>query len=203
MAIIFLPGLIWERIVTKYALKTPPTQFETALRTFTFGLTAYAITYMIFTAAGYEFLIPEVKKDATFIADKRYILEFATACAVAMLGAVLWLYGFTNKWLGRFLRLIKATKKSGDEDIWDYAFNTSDPTVEYVHVRDYTNGKVFAGWVAGFSESDKVRELLLRDVQVYTLESEHLYDVPLVYLGRGAEDISLEFPVRPSSTEQA
>jgi hypothetical protein len=33
LVIIFLPGLIWERIVTRYALKREPTQFEIALRT--------------------------------------------------------------------------------------------------------------------------------------------------------------------------
>lgn len=116
LAIIFLPGLLWERIVAKYGVKRPPTQFETALRTFTFGLTAYAVTYMIYGALGQEFLIPEIKKDAAFIADRRYIAEFIIACAVAVTGALVWLYVFTYRWFGRFLRKIGATKKYGDED---------------------------------------------------------------------------------------
>src|SRR4051812_32424179 len=97
LAIIFLPGLLWERIAAKYALKRGPTQFETALRTFVFGLTAYAITYMIFSALGVEFIVPEIKRDAGFL-DRKYLGQFLVAIAVSLICAVLWLYllNYTN-----------------------------------------------------------------------------------------------------------
>lgn len=196
LAVVFLPGLVWERIVSKYALKKPPTQFEIALRTFTFGLAAYAITYTLYGFAGYPFYVPELARDTAFIADTKYVAEFASAFAVAFVSSIIWLYAFKWKLLGKFFRYIGATKKYGDEDLWDYIFNSSDARAEYVYVRDYTAQKVFSGWVAGFSETDKVRELLLRDVEVYNLEGDSLYTMPLMYLGRSPECVDLEFPVK-------
>ncbi|MDB5556031.1 MAG: hypothetical protein JWL86_6015 [Rhizobium sp.] len=183
-------------------MKRSPSQFETALRTFTFGLTAYALTYIIYTLLGYDFYIPEVKKDATFIADRKYVGEFLGALFVAFGSSILWLYAYNRKLLGRFLRAIGATKKYGDEDVWDYAFNSADPRAEYVYVRDYKNNKVLSGWVAAFSETDKVRELLLRDVQVYNLEGDKLYEVPLLYVGRPTDEVDVEFPFKSGQQGQ-
>ncbi len=196
LAIIFLPGLIWERIASRYGLKRPPTQFEIALRTFTFGLAAYVITFGLYAAAGWEFHVPDVKHDTSFIADKKYLKEYIATIVVSIVGSVLWLYAFNHKLFGRFLRFIKATKKFGDEDLWDFMFNSADTRVQYAYVRDYENNKIFSGWVEGYSGGDKFRELLLRDVQVYDLESRFLYETPLMYLGKDAEKIQIEFPAR-------
>jgi Family of unknown function (DUF6338) len=195
LAIVFLPGLVWERVIAKYGLKRPPTQFEIGLRTFMFGLLVYVITYVLYWAAGYHFYVPEIRRDTAFILDERYVIELAVAIVVAVFCSVLWLYAFNYKVLGRLLRTIRATKKYGDEDLWDFLFNSRDPRVEYVYVRDYANGKVFSGWVLGFSETDKVRELLLRDVQVFNLEGRLLYESPLLYVGRPIDAVDLEFPV--------
>ena len=164
--------------------------------TFTFGLAAYAITYGLYSLFGYEFSVPDLKKDATFIADKKFLWQFIAAAVVAAVCSILWLYAFNYKLLGRFLRLIKATKKFGDEDLWEFVFNSTDAGVEYAYARDYQNNKVYSGWVAGYSGSEKVRELLLRDVQVYDLDSNLLYEMPLMYLGRSAEQIHIEFPAK-------
>lgn len=196
LAIIFLPGLIWERIVAKYGLKRPPTTFETGLRTFTFGVTSYLATFAIFSALGIDVVIPDVKKDGPFIVDRVYLAEFIAAVEISVCGAIIWLYVINKKWAGRFLRKIGATKKFGDEDIWDFAFTSDDPWAEYVYVRDYANEKVFSGWVVGFSETDKVRELLLRDVEVFDLEGLKLYNSPLMYLGRPTHAVDIEFPAR-------
>jgi hypothetical protein len=194
LAVIFLPGLVWERVVTKYGLKRPPSQFETILRTFTFGLAAYAITFGLYAVLGRPFYFPDLQS-RTFIADTKYLAEFGSAFVVAFVGSVVWLYAFRWKILGKFFRFIRATKKYGDEDLWDYIFNSSDARVEYVYVRDYDAQKVFSGWVVGFSETDKVRELLLRDVEVYNLEGKQLYTSPLLYVGRPPDKVDVEFPV--------
>jgi hypothetical protein len=195
LAIIFLPGLIWERIVAKYGLKRRPTSFETGLRTFTFGLTSYVVTFGIFSALRLGFLIPEVKSNGPFIVDKQYLSQFVVAIAVGIAGSVFWLYSIRRRWAGRFLRWIGATKRYGEEDIWDFAFNSSAAWSEYVYVRDYANQKVFSGWVVGFSENEETRELLLRDVDVYNLEGKQLYTSPLMYLGRSPDSVDIEFPV--------
>ena len=63
-------------------------------------------------------------------------------------------------------------------------------------MRDYNNNKVFSGWVAAFSETDEVRELLLRDVQVYNLDGLLLYEVPLLYTARPTDAVDVEFPFK-------
>ena len=201
LAIIFLPGLIWERIATRYALKREPSQFEVVLRTFTFGLAAYALTFMIYGLLGIDFIIPEIKRDAGFI-ERRFLSQFATASAVSLVCAVLWLYAINYKIAGNLLRLIGATKSFGQEDVWDFVFNSPEPAAEYVYVRDYDKQKVFSGWVRAFSETSEVRELLLRDVQVFDLDGQLLYEVPLMYIGRKRDNVDIEFPVPEKGERQ-
>jgi hypothetical protein len=109
---------------------------------------------------------------------------------------VLWLYASTYKLLTQLLQQIKATKRYGDEDVWDYTFNSGRPDVEYVHVRDFDKKITYAGWVEAFSESEKQRELRLRDVLVYDFEGKVLFETPRVYLARKADNIDIEFPYR-------
>jgi hypothetical protein len=131
LALIFLPGLLWERIATKYALKRPPTQFETAIRTFTFGLAAYAITFIVYGLFGADFVIPKIKKDSGFL-ERKYLGEFAAAIGVSLACSIIWLYFLNYELLSRFLRFIRATKSFGQDDLWDFVFNSPDPAVEYV-----------------------------------------------------------------------
>jgi hypothetical protein len=97
------------------------------------------------------------------------------------------------------LQKIGATKRFGDEDVWDFTFNSNDTRVEFVHFRDFEQKVVYAGWVNTFSETDKIRELVLREVEVYDFEGNRLYDVPLLYLARKPETIHIEFPTRPEA----
>jgi hypothetical protein len=62
-------------------------------------------------------------------------------------------------------------------------------------VRDFDKKMVFAGWVRAFSESEKARELLLRDVRVTDFDGAFLYEVPLMYLAAPADTFHIEFPV--------
>ena len=105
--------------------------------------------------------------------------------------------------LTRFLQKIKATKAYGDEDVWDFTFNSSVPAVEYVHFRDFENKFVYAGWVMTFFETEKLRELVLRDVQVFDFEGVLQYEMPLLYLARNAESIHIEFPYRSGGPDPA
>jgi hypothetical protein len=136
-----------------------------------------------------------LKKDVPFIVDGRYLTEFLAAIAASLLCSVVWLYLTNHRLAGRFLRFIGATRKYGDEDVWDFSFNAPKAWSEYVYVRDYKNAKVFSGWVTAFSESEKTRELLLRDVEVFNLEGRRLYSSPLIYLGRSPDSVDIEFPV--------
>jgi hypothetical protein len=107
-----------------------------------------------------------------------------------------WLYTNTYKLVTRFLQWIKATKRYGDEDVWVYTFNSGRPEVEYIHLRDYEKKITYAGWVEAFSETEKQREVRLRDVIVYDFAGNTLFDTPRMYLARKMDNIDIEFPYR-------
>ena len=81
--------------------------------------------------------------------------------------------------------------------MWDYTFNSGRAEVEYIHLRDFDKKITYAGWVEAFSESEKQREVRLRDVIVYDFEGKVLFETPRVYLARKADAIDIEFPYRP------
>ena len=102
----------------------------------------------------------------------------------------------------RFMQRIRATKRYGDEDVWDFTFNDHDRNVEYVNLRDFDKKIVYAGWVERFSDTDKVRELVLRDVNVYDFEGNELFSTPRVYIARPMDDIDIEFPAQPEANQE-
>lgn len=201
VAILFLPGLLWAGLDSRYALKTKPSEFQFILRAFQFGLAAYAVTFGIYLIFGWPFTLADLSDaPSKAILTPAIFKEVVSAVTVGLFLAVIWLYAQNHKWDTRLLHWIKATKTYGDEDVWDFTFNSPIAAVEYVHPRDFTNKIVYAGWVREFSESEKLRELVLRDAEIYDFDGNKLFDTPLVYLARAPEGIHIEFPYRPGTT---
>lgn len=197
LAILFLPGIIWARLDARYALKTKPSDVEFIIRAFMFGLVSYSVTFVVYSIVGLPFALIDLSKaTTTSVVTRAIAIEILAATGIGLLLAILWIYAATYKWLTRFLQVIRATKTYGDEDVWDYTFNSRDPAVEYVHYRDLKNKVVYAGWVSTFSETGELRELVLRDVQVFNEQGEKLYETPLLYLARKPEGVHIEFPYR-------
>lgn len=195
LAVLFLPGLIWARLDARFALNSKPSDTEFFLRAFQFGLVSYGVTFLLFSAFGWPFTLVDLAEAGTRpVVTSTIVHEILWAVGVGLVLSVLWIYAATHKWLTRFLQKIGATKKYGDEDIWDYLFNSPIPAVEYVHFRDFGNKIVYAGWVRTFSETEKLRELVLRDVEVFNFDGQKLFETPMVYLARTPENIHIEFP---------
>jgi hypothetical protein len=202
LAILFLPGIVWARLDARYALKAKPTDVEFFLRAFLFGLTSYGATFLLYSLFGRSFTIVNLAEAANKpIVTADVAREILSAIGVGLVLAILWIYAATYKWLTRVLQFIKATKTYGDEDVWDYTFNSPIASVEYIHFRDFENKYVYGGWVATFSETDKLREIVLRDVQVYDFEGRTLFETPMLYLARKPETIHIEFPYRGNGVE--
>ena len=170
------------------------------MRAFLFGITTYAIEFLIFAALGRPFTMANLA-DATTreIVSRDVLVEVLWAIGLGVVLAIGWLYFTRYKTLTRCLQFIGATKKYGDEDVWDFTFNSSDAAVEYIHFRDFANSLVYAGWVNTFSETDKLRELVLLDVIVYNFDGQEVLRTPRLYLARAPETIHIEFPYRASS----
>lgn len=194
MAVLFLPGLIWASLDARYARTERAGQVELFIRAFMFGLATYAVLYLIYTVSGRDFSTVELKSPEDGVLLTQTIVdEIAWSLPLSFTLAVLWIALSTHKILPRFLQHIRATKRYGDEDVWDYTFNSSNASVEYVHVRDFERGITYAGWVDVFSESGKLRELVLRDVEIFDANGNKT-DAPLLYLAREPNNIHIEFP---------
>ena len=59
----------------------------------------------------------------------------------------------------------------------------------------------YTGWVEAFSESEKQREIVLRDVIVYDFDSRAIMETERVYLARKADNIDIEFPYKAPAAE--
>lgn len=197
IAVIFFPGIIWARLDASFAAKTKPSDIEFFIRSFIFGMATYAGLFLIYSVFGWSFIIADFTDASTkTIVTKDVLNELLWATLLGIFLAIIWLYAATYKWISKFLQLIRATRKYGDEDVWDFTFNSTQAAPEYVHFRDFTNFCVYAGWVNTFSETEKLRELVLRDVIVYDFEGVKQFELPLLYIARPPENIHIEFPYK-------
>lgn len=195
IAILFLPGVIWAHLDSKFASRRDDGQLWFLMRALMFGIISHAAAWFIFWVFHQEYLIPNlVAADKEAVITDRIGWQIVAATGLGLVLSVLWMYLVNYKILTRFLQTIKATKTYGDEDVWDFLFNSNDAAAEYVHVRDFDLQLVYAGYVSTFSESGKLRELVLRDVVAYNLEGEEVYKTPRIYLARKPEGIQIEFP---------
>ena len=127
--------------------------------------------------------------------------ELVIASGVSMVLAVAASYAHQWKLINRFGQSIGATSRYGDEDVWEY-FHNSFETGLWMFVRDHKLGLVYFGWIDSYSESGQDRELLLRDVQVFSNEEDELlYEVPVLYVARQRDDFTLEIPEQATEDE--
>ena len=206
LAIIFLPGLIWAQLDARYAMKEKSGPAEFFIRAFIFGLVTYVGVYCLYGLLGCNFSLLEINySDTRKFLSKEFIDEIIISVPFSFVLAVIWIYAATYKWLTRFLHLIRATRKYGDEDVWDLTFSSSVVKPDYVHVRDFDKGIVYAGWVEAFSETGKLRELLLSDALIYDDSGEETTieetTIRFLYIARDKTYIHIEFPsASPSGT---
>ena len=196
LALIFMPGIIWAGIDARFGAGLKPNQIQLIIRSFLFGMATYSVLYIIYLYLGQEFGYSSIGDTPEHLDLFHLKDEIAWSTPLSFLLSICWLWSVRLKLLVKFLHKIGASRRYGDEDVWSYTFNSSEPYVEYVHVRDIENGFVFAGWVITYSEGEDNRELLLRDVIVYNDESVEVSHAPHLYICRPRASIWLEFPYK-------
>lgn len=118
-------------------------------------------------------------------------LEVALASLVGIVISIIYSYFYTYNLLNRFGMCIKATFRYGSEDLWekfqkDYGDN-------WITVRDLKTRFYYFGHIVTYSDSDKRRELIMKDASVYTEDGDFCYEVNKVYLSREFDDLIIEF----------
>jgi hypothetical protein len=183
------------KIHSRYGFKGEKTQFDLILNVFIFGVLSYAVLYLIYRYNGQPLKLFDLDVDSKRLLQPELFPEILLAVAISIVGGVLSLYFENHKLFTRFVQTIGATKTYGDEDVWDFVFNSSSSAVNFVHFRDFEQRVTYAGFVEVFSESGQLREIVLRDVIVYDFEQTEMYRVPRLYLARPREGIHIEFPL--------
>ncbi|ACB28446.1 DUF6338 family protein [Methylobacterium radiotolerans] len=192
IVLLFLPGVVWARMDVAWARRSKPTDVEFFTLAFLYGVVSYVLLYLVYYFWGVDFEL--VKFDGTALFNPSVIKEVIQATAISFFCGVLWLYASNYKLVAWLLQTIRATKRFGDEDVWDYTFNSKSKTVNYAHVRDFEQKLLYAGYVSAFSESGDVREIVLSDAVVYDFASIEQYRMPVIYLARKSDNITIEFP---------
>lgn len=200
IALIFFPGIVWASLHGRFIVRQKPSNFQFVLNAFIFGIISYVVTGFIYSVFGLQLPVMAYLSavDKSTLPNELFSFrDLAAVTAIALVLAVAWIYLETYKLAAWFLQLIKATRKFGDEDVWNFTLNNPKPDVEYVQVRDFGKKIVYSGWIDSFSEAAHIRELLLRDVQIHDFAGNFLYEMPHVYIARAVDDIQLDFPYRP------
>lgn len=194
LAIIFLPGFLWMKIHTKFGAKKERSQFDLILNAFLFGVVSYIILMLIYRLTGSQMNVLALDQDGKKLLDSTILPEVLQASLLALVGAIVFVYAENRKFLTRVFQKIGLTKRFGDEDVWDFVFNSNSVGVEWIYFRDFSERVVYCGYVRLFSESGQLRELLLQNVIVYDFEGNELYRRPMLYLAREQANIHIEFP---------
>lgn len=192
LALIFFPGIIWSLMHRAFCEKERGSEFYFILNCFVFGVVTYFITFSLYDAFGHLHPVARFFADGQASASVFSLTDLLVTSGVAIFLGLLWTYSATYKPQYWFMQKIKASRKFGNEDVWDFTFN--NPAIKYVNIRDFEKRLIYTGWVDAFSESEKLRELLLSEVQIYDFDGALLYEMPLIYLARDSNDIHIEFP---------
>ncbi|WP_195818525.1 DUF6338 family protein [Roseobacter sp. MH60115] len=194
LALVFLPGIIWANLDSKYVTGGQSNQFNTVLKAFSFGLLTYGVLYLIYSLLGYDFSDESFSSADKTLDITMFIDEILWSVPLAIGLAIFWMFFQNYRIFMRFLQWIGATKRFGDQDVWTFTFNSNQPHVEYVNVRNTDIGVTYSGWVNSFSEKEEIREILLEDAYIYGEDGKELARVPHLYLSLPKSNIWLEFP---------
>ncbi|WP_244594047.1 DUF6338 family protein [Rhodoblastus sphagnicola] len=182
------------KIHTKYGAKKQRSQFDLILNAFLFGVVSYIILMLIYRLIGLPLNILALDQDGKKLLDSAILPEILWATLIALFCGIVFVYAENRKFLTRVFQKIGLTKRFGDEDVWDFVFNSNSVGVEWVYFRDFSERVVYCGYVRLFSESGQLRELLLQNVIVYDFDGNELYRRPMLYLAREQANIHIEFP---------
>lgn len=169
--------------------------YERLIRVIIYGVITYFTVYLSYRALGWDFSsVTLVNQDENPLLTDQHIDEILVAIPVSFLLSVGWVFIKNRKYAIRFLQFIGATQSFGDEQVWDFVFNTRGNDVAFVNVKDYSLERVFSGWLVAYSESQVERELYLEDVIIYDFQGKKIDRVNHMYLYRNGDSLNLEFP---------
>lgn len=204
LILLLLPGALSALVVERLTVHPTWSQFRFVLYSILLGAASYATLDLVLRVTGWS-LAPvsgrlsvwgALATDGQTIPSEELLL----ACVVGLLLGLLLTRSVQNKWLHRLGKRLGATTKYGDENLFSYFL--ASPETDWVFISDKEKGLTYEGLLQSFSESERVREVLLLNARVYTYEdSSFLYELKHLYLSFAPGELAIES--RPQPTEPA
>ena len=189
LILLLIPGAIASLIFVKLTTHTRWNTFKFLAHSILFGALSYLVAVLLFTndtslhSFWKNFPVNTIPYDAIWKASIFAIL-------IGLVSSAIDNYKVINH-LGRWLRI---SNKYGDMSA--YALLLNAETVREVYFRDFANNLTYHGIIESFSETERHKELILRMVKVYDIDTaELLYEVDKVYLCRQLGQFSIEVPI--------
>ena len=195
-----LPGIICYFLCHKLIGKPTRSTVESILLVFVYSVLSYTIVSLVdagFNAAyGLNFHSEIAQVFLSTKASVSAILLLQAVCAGILLAYILSYLAHYNV-PNRIGQKINATKRYGDEDVWQYFHNSPDSEKNegWVMVRDLKADLAYHCYISTWSDTGMDRELVLSDVSVYSNSTgDYLYDARHIYLSRNKDALVIEVP---------
>ncbi len=208
LIILLVPGALGTIILERLTLhKRDWSPFKFVVSAILIGLFAYSLDeglvrlFNLIAAPGSG--LPHVSIFQGLGDAKDSVIPWAEVLIASLTGSAIGLLltkADNDKWLNRLARHFKFSYKYGDENLFSYYLRGQN---EYVYVRCSRQGFTYKGRVQSFSETDEMKELVLKDAEVYDYAtSSKLYEVEEIYLSLLKDDLIIELPKIPSNGQE-
>ncbi|RLA40132.1 MAG: hypothetical protein DRR42_26375 [Gammaproteobacteria bacterium] len=200
LIVIFLPGLIAATISDKLTVHSKWSSFKFSLYAFLLGISSYAllqiglyakIGFSAFHFDGISWRHLDVWRYLLDGKSEMVVSEIVLAVAFSIPVALLASWTVNFKLFNKLGQKLRVTTKYGDENLFSYYLNAEE--IDWIYVRDKTNGLTYQGRVVSHSENELIQEVVLAEVSVYRYDdSALLYSIPTIYLTRGMGEFVIE-----------
>jgi len=205
---LLLPGIIAFFVVKSVGPKRNYSDFDSGLQIFLYGMFSYVLAGFFegllswlqssyYRDDFYEKVVGNTLKLGTLNGQSGLAAgQIAFATVISFFLGVGLAVAQTHSVPHRVFRRLRLTKRTGENDMWGFTLNSTEID-SWVTVR-HSNGKVYQGWVRGYSDGEDERELVLADVTVYAQDEDDMSvlievdAIPVLYLGLDRKEVVLE-----------
>ncbi len=200
IAFLSLPGIVGAKVYRELTRKPPSKNWEDFVEVLLFALFSYLVCYPIFVIisliTGWDFQV-RVLETLTNLKETQFVFhwgEILFCCVIGLLLGFVAAFITNRKVIHKLGNLLGASKRYGDEDVWDFFLN-SKATPSWVYVKDHKLNLLYFAEIAAFSDTGRDRELILENAAVYEIGSaEKLFSRDMIYLSRESFDLTIDIP---------
>jgi hypothetical protein len=96
-----------------------------------------------------------------------------------------------HKIVNKIAKKLSVSSKYGDENLFYYFLNS--PEIDWIYIRDKERELIYQGRVESYSENEKIHEIVLTDVIVYSYyNQDKLYTTPTIYICKDLGKLQIE-----------